>query len=167
MVAYTNAHHTKRAFDFYNATYTKYVGLGRTTEWVDPDNPPAESVTATNVDEPIMYKPITLQSFIIPDSNGAIIWNNQNWTTINSSDAYTNNARHIYVLCKFTFNDTPLTTFRQAGFFTSLVPVTGAGSGLLLPADVSDVGKLEILSNVKAEPRSSNSTITIAFIMIF
>lgn len=166
MSALTVYHHTQQALRFI-AALGKYMAIGRTSAWTDEQTPPTELSTTEAIDEPICYKPVAVQKFIVQDAQGEFFWANQIWRFVDPEDAMTEQATYVYIEAKLVGNEAPLTTYRQVACYTGLTPVPGAGLGVLLPASVADEGILEAYSNRKATPRASDKTDTIGLVLHF
>ena len=79
-----------------------------------------------------------------------VVLADNNFAYIDDEDAYDEFARFLYA--QFTFDGTivgiPVGTFRQVGVFSELTPTSGHLTDTWLsPANVSDVGILEYISN--------------------
>lgn len=142
----TDRHHVKQAIRFLNSTNV-YGAIGRTTAWSNESSPPAPDPTATALTEVVCYAPLSAQTLVKPDAGGSIEVNGVLYSAVSEANAYTEGAIRVYVEARFDYDNAPLVTWRQAGFYSGLVKGGGAGSGILLPADVTSPGILETIDN--------------------
>lgn len=161
--ALTDAHHASQAIRFDAATNV-YLAIGRTTAWPNESEPPTPTGQETVIDEVIGYKPAAL-SLVKPDGGGAISWGGQTWTEVQPEDAVDENAQYVWVHATIEYDELPLTTFRQVGLYTGLTKAGGAGSGALLPGEVTDPGVLEAIDNREPEPRYIDKRNQIGFVI--
>jgi hypothetical protein len=133
--------------------------IGRTTAWVNESVPPDFSLSATNIDEPIVYVKASIVSLAaIVQSGENIIINGNKYAYVSDANAYANDARYLVLV--FTVDPAlghPVANFRQIGFFANLIPITGHTADLyLLPANVSSVGKMIYIHNDTITTMASN-----------
>lgn len=162
----TDFHHVTQAIRFLNATNV-YGALGRTTAWTNEASPPAPDPADTELDETICYAPLTTQTLVVPDAGGSIEVDGVLYTAVSEANAYTSGAIRVYVEARFDYDNAPLVTWRQAGFYSGLVKGGGAGSGILLPADVSDPGILETCDNRTPTTRAIDKVDVITAVIQF
>lgn len=162
----TTSHHVAEALRFYNAA-SKYFAIGRSTAWPNESSPPAEDPDAVAVEEVIGYAPTYQVKLLKQDVGGSFTYNGTNYTEVTPANAYTEEATFVYVDARVVGNELPLTTFRQYGLFTGLVPAQGAPAGVLLPNQVSSPGVLEALKNRAAVARYADKTDVPTFLFSF
>lgn len=162
----TTRHHTSQALRFKNAAGI-YMAIGRTTAWSNEASPPAPSASATAVEEVVCYAPPAQITLVKPDAGGAIEHLGTYYTAVSDGNAYTEGAYLVYVKCEFPYTQAPLCTFRQVGLYLGLVKNQGAGSGVLLPADVSSPGILEAIDNRTPTVRAADKKDVEAMLLSF
>lgn len=166
MSTLTQSHHVAQALRFLAAT-NKYIGIGRTAAWDVETAPPAPSVIATGVDTPICYAPLSKACLVVADAGGAITFGGDTYLEVPPEDAYTVGATQVYVEAQLNGAAAPLVTYRQAALFSGLTKAGGAGAGILLPADVTDPGILEVLDNRQPTYRAADTLDVIAHLLQF
>lgn len=166
MSTLTQHFHVAQALRFLAAP-NKYIGIGRTAAWDVESAPPAPSVIATGLDTPICYAPLTRACLVVADVGGDISFGGDTYQTVAEEDAYTLGATQVYLEAQLDGADAPLSTYRQAGLFTGLTKTGGAGAGILLPADVTDPGTLEVLDNRQPTYRAADTLDVIAHLLQF
>ena len=166
MAILTIRHHVAEALRFYNAA-DMFVGIGHTTPWPNDSSPPAPMDTVEALVEPIGYKPVSTRKLLIPDEAGLFPWAGQNWTEVLEVDARDEKAIYVYIESRMEYDELPLVSYREVGIFTGLVKAGGAGSGALLPGEVTDPGDLEYLDYRQPEPRAIDKVDTIGVILRF
>jgi hypothetical protein len=124
--------------------------IGRTTAWDNEADPPDDPVSATTIEEPIVYVKaalVTLSKIVSTDAH--IIINSQGYAYVDDEDAYDEDARFLIVDVMFDpVVEQVYGNFRQIGLFANLTPTTGHESDdFLIPADVSDEGVLVYVHN--------------------
>lgn len=162
----TQSHHVAQALRFLAAT-AKYIAIGRSTAWDVETIPPSPSVIATELDEPICYAPLSKACLVVADAGGAITFGGDTYLEVAPEDAYTVGATQVYVEAQLNGAAAPLVTYRQAALFSGLTKAGGAGAGILLPADVTDSGILEVLDNRQPTYRAADTLDVIAHLLQF
>lgn len=167
MAIITQSGHVSRAKDFFKKT-SLYYAIGRTTAWTDDTVPPIPSETDT-MQEIIGYKKITSKSLVVPSSSGTLVFGDTKWKIVTSENAETEGARWVYVSATLESGDFPSgTVYRQVGIFSGLKRNTSVtDKSVLLPAEVSSSGTLELLDNRKPITRSSDQNEQIVNIIKF
>lgn len=162
----TTSSHVANALRFLAAP-NLYMGIGRTTAWADDTNPPPEDPEQVALDEAVCYQPILTPKLLKQDIGGLIAWGGLMWTEVAIQDAYTEGATYAYCEAAFEYDDAPLVTFRQVALFTGLTKAGGAGSGILLPGEVTDPGVLEALDNRTPVVRAIDKIDTVTVVLSF
>lgn len=166
MAILTQNHHVANALRALAAT-NKYVGVGRTTAWANENVPPEPNALATGLEEAICYVPLTKAALVVPDEAGTLTFAGQTWREVSVGNAYTEGAKRVYFEGRLEYDEAPLVTFRQIGLFAGLTKAPGAGTGVLLPADVSSVGVLELLDNRAPTYRAADKVDVVGFMVQF
>ena len=131
-----------------NSTF--WMGIGRTTAWPTELAPPSGSVSATTLEEPIVYvKAETVSLCKVITSNPDVTVRGQGYKYVLPNDAIAEFARFIYIKARFDpSEDQPYATFRQIAIFSNLEPTQAHINDLwLAPANVLDVGVIKYLEN--------------------
>lgn len=134
---------------------TLWLGIGRTSAWVNESSPPAENVASTVLDQPIGYKKVEMTALVKPDAGGSIVFQGQNYSIVADNDAVAQIARYCYIKASLNYQESNslgnvigAVTFRQTGLFSGLVCQSGLeGETVLTPAQVQSVGRLVFLVN--------------------
>lgn len=140
------AENAKLLYD--NSTF--WMGIGRTTAWTTELAPPSGSVSATTIEEPIVYAKAEIVSLCKTiASNPDVTVRGQGYKYVATGDAIAEFARFIYIKARFDpSEEQPYATFRQIGIFTNLIPTLAHINDLwLAPANVLSVGVLKYLEN--------------------
>jgi hypothetical protein len=158
-----------RAVDAFN-NKVFWAGLGRTTEWDDPDVPPDLDRTTTAIEEPIVYVIPDVISLCVPvNSGGDVTVGGQDYAFVEAGDAFTELARFVYIKAVFNPDITfglPYANYRQCGILSDLVPVSGhENDQWLAPANVEDAGLLQIYLNLTVRTYGLGSPTTIETIL--
>lgn len=146
-----------------------WVGIGKSTPWGDPDNPPEVNPLATSVDELIALKKAETLTLVVPDANGTIEHLGQKWRAVTNDAAMAERARWVYVAAWLRYDEAPIVTYRQAGAFVGVIPKPEVPSGklVLLPEEVASFGYLIVLSNRSPIQRAVDQKELIEFIIEF
>lgn len=133
-----------------------WFGLGQTSAWPSGDtNPPEPDPEATSINEPIGYKKASLITFVKQDPSGTITYLGEKYLAIEDEQAETENCVLLLIRAVIEYDELPATTTRQLGIFCGLTPSTGNESKeALLPAEVQDVGRLDVLDNTIPNTRA-------------
>jgi len=131
------------AMDFKNVN-TFWFGVGRTsTPWPSENEPPAESVDTTMLEEIGGLQKAQTVSLCYPDPAGAIEFYGARYTLVDDTNAYSYESRYLYLATLLKFHTFPVLTFRQFGVLVGVVPKPGyATNNVLTPDQVQDYGKL-------------------------
>lgn len=151
-----------RALAFYNTASIYFCiggnGDGSETDpakWVDENNPPIPASSLVALTYVSGYRKIdTKQMVVRDDTNGTIVFPDSKWRIVTPAEAYTEGAKSVYLETTIQYDELPLGFYRQLGVFTGLTPAEGVPGGqmALLPAEVEDVGTLEVVEYlVKSE----------------
>jgi hypothetical protein len=153
-----------------------YAILGQTDPWSDDSNPPAPSPSATSVNEAFCAILATVNWVIENPSTGTYQFfdtqGNIHYYSILSTPAEVISEQSTIVMITATATGPQLydlaSAFRQIGFATNLVPISGHESDTFLPAaNVSTWGVLEALENRVPFETSTESGYSISFLMQF
>lgn len=158
--------HVARALSFYNSSNI-FVGVGRTTAWSNESSPPNPTGAETAVEEVFGYKALYQKKIVKPSEDGEIELLGQHWTEVLEANAYTQGAHWVYMSFILSGNELPLTTYRQVGIYTGLTKANGVTKDNLLPAEVQDPGRLQVIDNRTAETRNANKRELIVLIVEF
>lgn len=166
----TTMGHVSRAISFYELPNV-YFALGKTSPW-DNENaegfvPPAPSMDATTLEELVGMKKVSTKSLVYPDDNGTIIYRDQTWRKVTVDEAIMLGAHWVYIETSMLYTDFPVTAYRQIGVFSRVKLNAGVSQSkeVLLPADISNVGVLEILDQRKVVTRNEDSRDTFSMIV--
>lgn len=119
-----------------------------------------------NVAGATAFKLVSLKYIVKPDPAGTILYNGQNWAIVSPANAYTDNARWVYIQSVLQFTEVPVGEYRQVGIFTGLQRVSGSATALL-PSEVASTGVLHVLDNRGVVTRDSNSVNSLEYIIEF
>jgi hypothetical protein len=139
----------KRALAFKQQS-SLWACVGRKTAWTDENDPPVEEPATEYLDEPICYAaPSVITVCKQVSSGGDVTVEGQKYAFVSDGDAYTENARFVYLKALFDPDSgQPNHNFRRTGVYSGLTPQAGYESRQWLdPANVSDPGVLEYLDN--------------------
>lgn len=169
----TNSSHIQAALNFKSSYANTYISIGRTSAWSDDQNPPACDPSITILDEPIGYKLVGTCSLVrrplegetIPET--AITYRSESWIIVPDDQAFTQNAKFLYLSSDIVGDELPLSTFRQIGLFTHLSPNNGVTKPNLLPSEVQSIGVLEAFINDVPRTRTIDQTTTLEFLLQF
>lgn len=142
---------------------TLWVAVGRTTAWVDEQNPPAADPSAITIEEPIVYVKIPDEgaiSLVKPvDVGEDVVVDSAKFDYVSDGNAYTENARFLFVQADFDGTTMPYANYRQKAIFADLTPAAGHESDTwLAPADVDDEGVLLYLCNKTEQTYGATDT---------
>lgn len=129
------------AQQFYSKTLWLAWGTSN-TNW--NDNPPAETVTATELLNEVGRRKVLQKNYVRPNATGAIETQAGNW------EISTTPTKHVYLRVVYGFTDAPTSTICQFGLFDGVEPQPGQeNSNYLLPAQVKTRGNLLTIENIK------------------
>lgn len=131
---------------------TLWAAFGRTTEWVDEDDPDVleNPLTVESLEEPIVYVKSSFVSLCKQvDDNGDVTVGGQDYEFVEDEDAISEEAMYLYSLYELNGpGGMPTGTYRQVAVFSNVVPAAGhASDDWLLPEDVDDFGNIEYMAN--------------------
>ena len=169
-MAITTIHaHVNRALDFFGKD-TMYFSIGRTSAWVDDNNPPEPSTSTQDISEIIGYKKVEVKYMVVPDEiNGTIVYRNTKWRIVDQAQALTNGARWVYVEANILYTELPLGWYRQVGLYSGLQKAVGVSGSKynLLPSEVLDNGVLEVVDNRQPSNRQSDQKDKLTLVLEF
>jgi len=158
--------HVRRAYEFYNRSNI-YVGIGRTTPWVDENIPPIPTGDETAVVEIFGYKNLHSKMYVVPDPEGELSYRGQGWREVQPENIYDEGAKWVLVKFFLEFDELPLIGYRQIGIYTGLEKLPGVSDGPLVPEQVVNPGILEVIDNKKVESREVDKKEEITLIIEF
>lgn len=168
----TTVGHVSRAISFFELS-NLYFGIGRTSPWEGEDEPnfsaPLPDVNATQIDELIGMKRVSVKSLVYPDPDGTIVYRNQTWRKVSPEDAIRLGAHWVYIEASIEYDELPAVEYRQIGVFSRVVvgPSVTALQPILLPEQIANQGILEILDQRKVVTRNEDSRDTFSMIIEF
>lgn len=114
-----------------------WFAVGRTTAWLDEQNPPSEDATRTDIEEIQGFKKVERVAFVKPDPMGTISFKGQNYKVVPDTDVWAELPLYLYFSAWLLFDQFPVVTFRQTGLYVDVVPTPGSeGKDILLPDEV-------------------------------
>lgn len=134
----------------YKNNNTFWIGLGRTSPWDNEYVPPAPEPTRIEIEEPIFFVATEFVSLVREvQSNSDIVVKGQRYAYVNDADAYTEQARFLYLRTRFTFfGENILYTYRQLGVVCNILPYPQyQNSTILFPNNINNFGRLDYLEN--------------------
>jgi hypothetical protein len=160
--------HCSKALAFFNNTNI-YFGLGKQTDWSNPDIPDPPNVNQKEVIEPLGFKKCESKYLVIPDPEGSIIYRDTRWTITPANQIYTQGAKWVYVECYINYGELPLDKYGQVGLLLDLVRAAGVddAKAALLPEEVSSQGTLFLIDNRKLTTRQKDQKEKLSFIIEF
>lgn len=118
------------------------------------------------VDGPIGYKAVSVKYMVVPDNvDGTIIHGSQKYRIVSPSNAYSENARWVYIETTFSYDELPINDFRQLAVFSGLTRANGVTAEAVIPSQVSSAGILEVLENRRVQYRSEEQQELIAYVI--
>lgn len=175
MAISTTRGHVSRAVAFSKEPEI-FFGFGRQTPWENKEEegggeiPDAPSMSATEIEEPIGFKATDRVYLVIPNpEHGTIAYKDSKWEVVPLKDAYTKNARHVYIECTLRYDEIPLIDYRQIGILTELerADEVEPGKAALIPSEVKNQGILQILDNRKPTIRQKDQKEQLSLIIEF
>jgi hypothetical protein len=121
--------------------------------------PDPESTQDTALTNEIGRRAITLQQFVLPDENGAIVTTDTDNPNIQQAFAPSPGnvpTNHLYMLFNFDFQDAAASTIREIGVFLNTVtdPELPPGQKYFTPGQITNPGILLALERLPAFNRS-------------
>jgi len=154
--------------------------LGQITPWTTPYSdisPPADSPTATGVNSPVCAMLATPTWVYEDDVGGAISFidangNTRKFTQVSSeSTAIADGITQVLIQTTTPgslISALGVSTFRQVGLYSNLVPAGGHGSDTFLAAaNITNFGVLEAIESSVPQPIISTDTYEMNFILSF
>lgn len=154
-----------------NKVNSAYVAIGRSTPWVDENNPPEEDENTVLLDEVIGYKKVSKFSLARPLADGestdypVVDYRGENWVLVPAAAAYDEGAKWLYAEARLMPEDFPLGKYRQVGLHLELQPNTGVTKPNLTPLEVRDPGTLYFYTNNPPIDRTAGISATEQFLM--
>ena len=144
--------------------------IGRTTAWPivvsGVEIPPDPDPTDTGIEEVVGYKFVDeVETCRLDNASGTIIFHDNKYSIVSDpDDAYTMDAHYVYIKGTISYDELPVDiSYRQIGLQYELVPAV-AGTALL-PAEVSDPGKLLYIANTSPTFRAIDKKEEISVIL--
>lgn len=168
----TTAGHTSRAISFFELDKI-YFAIGKTSAWEGETEPgfvaPLPSVTTKTLTELVGMKLVSTKSLVYPDDDGTIVYRDQTWRRVSIADAIELGAHWVYIETSIEYDELPAVGYRQIGVYSRVTPksTVPASKKVLLPADIENVGILEILDQRKVVNRNEDSRDTFSMIVEF
>lgn len=162
----TDEGHVSRALDLYSKD-SLYFGFGKSTPWEDESTPPVPSPDSI-LDEPLLFKKVESKMLVVPDPEGPLVYQDENWRIVDPSQAYAENARYVYLRSSLLYSEWRTgISYREIGCYQDLVPVSTVepGQTLLLPEEVEDIGHLQLIDFRRPVWRSSDQQEVIVLII--
>jgi hypothetical protein len=174
MAIKTSKFGVSRAVDFFYKSV--YFGIGKSSPWVDDNEPPAPNVDSTLL-EPVGYRKADKVYLVVPHDgssvpDGTIVIDytgGSQWKVVNEIQAYEEGASYIYIETSIQPSDFPTGDYRQVAVFTGLVRADGvdAGKAQLLPSEVEDEGIIQIVDNREPSTRNSSTKEFLSYLIKF
>jgi hypothetical protein len=148
--------HIADALELQSKYNSAYLVFGKTSPWVDEENPPEESADVSAISEVIGYKKAKRFSLARPLRTGetaesvsypVITYRSQVWVLVPTDKAYEEKARWVYFEAEILETDFPANQFRQVGVQIGLKPRSNVTKDNLLPSEVADTGVLKLYEN--------------------
>jgi hypothetical protein len=187
MAIKTNQFQIGRALSFFK-TPDIFFGIGKTSPWVAGDyvgqdvpqipekQPPAPN-GGSILKEVIGYRKADKVLLVVPHDGSSVPAGTQiiehasgsQWRVVSEAEAYTLGAKYVYLETTIQPADFPSGDYRQVGFSTGLTRKSGVAVGklALLPSEVQDAGKLELIDNREKSTRNSTTKEFLSFIIKF
>lgn len=106
--------------------------------------------------------------FVVPDSNGSILYRDSHYRKVYDKDAYDERVTMLYFEIIVPVNEfTNYNSYRQAGLYCDLTRADGVTSDILTISEVSDNGTLYSISNFQVVERRSDRFEKVMFIIDF
>lgn len=161
--AVTKASRQRRMKDFYNLEGSKYILIGRTTEWKNEMIPPIPSGEETQVEELIGGKLVQDQWYVKMLTNptekekedGVYYRGHYYFRTKDLNTAITNGCTDVILYVGLDRDELPLQTFRQVGLQVQVqhsAPIVTASQF----NSITDRGSLEVIENRKPQTREDD-----------
>lgn len=169
----TTEHRIRNAVRFKLSNDSKiWLVIGGQTAWPTEPEPPTPAVGSTGVNTPIGGR-VGVIKWVVPDPLGALPFVTptgvQYWrevTDVNSM--HSEGCRWCLLQSSIAGLELPVTTFRELGFFTGLVPNAGFEAAIKLsPSEISSYGFLETIEYRPPVTRDENSSFTFSNILEF
>ena len=160
--------HVSRALDFFDRNDI-YFSIGRPDPWEDESFPPAPTIAAQDLDNPIGFKKVETIYMVVPDAEGEIAYRDRRWKVVPADEAIAKGARWVYIDAYLRYDELPLSDYRQIGVYSRLVKQDGVSSGKmnLLPEEVKHRGILEVIDNRKRVSRQIDQKEALSLVIEF
>lgn len=140
---------------------TLWIGVGRTTEWDDENNPDDVSPTAEDIEEAVVFVKASTSLVKRVDSGEDLLVGGVKFDLVDDGDAYDDNAHFVYVYATLDGPTMSYGDYRQKGIFVGLTPAAGHESDTWLdPTNVDDVGVLLYIANKEVVTYGATDTPT-------
>lgn len=143
--------HVSRALKFMEQDDV-YIAIGGRTTWDDEANPPAPDIMSRITDLIAMKKVETKILVVQDDENGTIPYLDHRYRAVAPEDAFTEGARWVYCMSYLNYSEAPINVgYRQVALQTGVVRVSTVPDAqyVLLPEEVEDQGRSEIIDNIQ------------------
>jgi len=171
MAVTTTEAHVNIALYLKSKINSTYLGIGRSSEWDDEENPPVPTPDTQELDEPIGYKRVNTASLCrrLGQSEEAsypnVTYLGEEWELIPDNLAHEEEATYVYYEAEIQAGELPSGEYRQVGIFTNLIPEEGVNKLNLLPEEVAETGTLEFYENRRMMSRLPESNTIERFIV--
>lgn len=151
----TDIGRVQRCIDFKKNRGSIWVGLGRTSEWPDEQNPPAELTETLTIEELTAMKLFSEATIVVPVEMGPIYFKGSYYKKLSDKEALAQGISNLYLRFELLPQEFPkLINYRQIGVFVDSVPKEGyLNYSSLAPTLFDNLGKLVYFSNEKAQNR--------------
>ncbi|QKE56357.1 baseplate protein [Bacillus phage YungSlug] len=176
-----------RALSFFK-TPDIFFAIGKTSPWVagdyvgqdvpqNPEKQPPAPNGDSIVKEVVGYRKADKVLLVTPHDGSSVppgtqiieSTANTQWRVVSEAEAYTLNAKYVYIETTIQPTDFPSGEYRQVGVFTGTTRKSGVAVGklALLPSEVQDAGKLEIIDNREKNIRNSATKEFLSYVIKF
>lgn len=144
-----------------------YVGLGKTSPWVNEDNPPKPEKDKEVLDELIGLKKPKTVSICRPlregetTNNPTVQYLGKDWVLVSDDEAKKEEAYYVYVEAEINPRDFPEGTYRQVGVYSNV----NESKTVLSAEEAEGKGLLEFYENRPPYNRKGNVKIVERFIV--
>ena len=137
-----------------------FFAIGRTVEWANESSPPEPTGTETNIDQIIGFKKVEDMHFVVEDPiHGTLVFQDSLWRIVPEGEIVSEGCHWVYLSANIVGNELPLSSYRQIGLYSDVVPLAGYEANTeLTPAQVESNGLLEVITNRTVVHRASEQT---------